>query len=961
MRCGIMFTAAGAATLVAMAGTAGGASGSAPVADEAAALRGELAALREKCVREGIPMGVADEFGVYNLTPEGKKVDELERRIAELTGGKEDLFAAARKAGWGTVPLGPKATISTKKTFAKSAELGGRKESKPGIAILRAGVRAAVVVSGGETEKALAEEFAWHLSEMAGEPFTVTVTAPEGTPSVIFGDAAAARAFGVDFDSLPDETAVVKRSGDRLFVGGTGAGASHALTYVLESLGCRYLWPGRLGKHIPRRSEIVLPEIDLVHTPVLETRAIRASDKLSERHAATTGALGFRKEEFEERQRKAWCDRPGNRDFWHWHGINDGRGTPGQLKGPGKYKWGHYFKDYIERYYDAHPDWFALQPDGTRKQSEKERPCLCMTNEGLIQETIENLVRDFADNPGAIAISACLPDGGHATPCMCEKCRALDSPDAPPRRYRVYSPAADVFDYVSLTDRVLWFMNRLADGVAERLPGKKLTTYAYSCYTDPPCWVKPSENLVILSVAGDYVNAYPRVDGGDSRGYARDIMAAWSGFGNVMLWRPNCIRGFNCVIPQNCSRRIFEDLETFKANGVVGTDFDANDEQWAIKGLGFYMTAKGHLNIDRLDYDTLLDDYCAAFGPAAAIVKEYFLALEKTTAAAADKRCGIEGYIDFFDPAPFDAILSRAAAAAASDPIALRRVNFLRVGLEYAHYVKRDKRSADAGDPDLMERLREYRAFMHRMYRNTDAFIAVNPRCIGFYDKSLRPLVAEGRSHVAAATNQVSVSFARGQWNPDDFFPAKSSRWDYVGQFDQRDDAIVNKCPDLPGDEIYKRYHDKVYASIVHKALISVPCTVSSRMMFDHRMAPIIVLADDLGWNEKHKCAEFRHHYEICLYDKGVNVWHHFFENGAQTWHKAASLALPEREWFRPGVVYDVRVTVTRNRHGQKEMRGEVGDYLFTFVNDEIPDYFHAGIIACEGRNFFYDFRVDPG
>ncbi len=953
MKCGIMCAAAGAAALAV--------SGATPsVADEASTLRGELAALREKCVREGIPMGVADEFGVYNLTPEGKKVDELERRIAELTGGKEDLFAAARKAGWGTVPLGPKATISTKKTFAKSAELGGRKESKPGIAILRDGVKAAVVVSGGETEKALAEEFAWHVSEMAGEPFTVTVTAPEGTPSVIFGDAAAARAFGVDFDSLPDETAVVKRSGDRLFVGGTGAGASHALTYVLESLGCRYLWPGRLGKHIPRRSEIVLPEIDLVHTPVLETRAIRASDKLSERHAATTGALGFRKEEFEERQRKAWCDRPGNRDFWHWHGVNDGRGTPGQLKGPGKYKWGHYFKDYIGRYYDDHPDWFALQPDGTRKQSENERPCLCMTNEGLIQETIDNLVRDFADNPGAIAISACLPDGGHATPCMCEKCRALDSPDAPPRRYRVFSPAAGVFDYVSLTDRVFWFMNRLADGVAERLPGKKLTTYAYSCYTDPPCWVKPSTNLVILSVAGDYVNAYPRVDGGDSRGYARDIMAAWSAFGNVMLWRPNCIRGFNCVIPQNCSRRIFEDLEAFKANGVVGTDFDTNDEQWAIKGLGFYMAAKGHLNIDRLDYDTLLDDYCAAFGPAAALVKEYFLALEKTTEEAADRRCGIEGYIDFFDPAPFDAILSRAAAAAAEDPIALRRVNFLRVGLEYASYVKRDKRSADAKDPNLMDRLREYRAFMHRMYRSDDAFVAVNPRSIGFYDKSLRPLVTEGRDLAAAATNEVSVSFSRGKWNPDDFFPAKSWRWDYVGLFDQLDDAIVNKCPDLPGDEIYKRHHDDVYASLVHKAVLAVPCIVSSRMMFDYRMAPIIVLADDMGWNEKHNCAEFRNHWEICLYDKGVNVWHHFFENGAQTWHKAASLVLPEREWFKPGVIYDVRVTVSRNRHGLKQLFVEVGDYMLTYVDAGIPDHFHAGIIACDGRNFFYDFRVEP-
>ncbi len=104
---------------------------------------------------------------------------------------------------------------------------------------------------------------------------------------------------------------------------------------------------------------------------------------------------------------------------------------------------------------------------------------------------------------------------------------------------------------------------------------------------------------------------------------------------------------------------------------------------------------------------------------------------------------------------------------------------------------------------------------------------------------------------------------------------------------------------------------------------------------------------------------EVRNHWEICLYDRGVNVWHHFFENGVQTWHKAASLVLPEREWFKPGVVYDLRVTVARNKHGLKEMRVEVGDYLLTYVDDGLPDRFHAGIIACDGRNFFYDFRVE--
>ena len=711
-------------------------------AGDAAALRREIDVLREKYALEKRTLGYADEFGVYHMTPEGKQIDELERRLKKLQGG--DALDAARRAGWGTVPLGPSGIIQVPKKFEKKAQLGPRAPFRPGLRLFGEGVTACVACPPGDTNRlAHAREFAYHLGEMTGATIRIADCAPgDSAPCVLFGGPAEAAAFGVDLATLPEDTAVVRRRGNVLFVGGTDAGASHALTYVLEAMGCRYIWPGRQGKVIPFKKSVVLPEIDLVHTSVLKMRAIRAPIELGERHGSCLRRLGFDPEAFEARQRALYCDHPGHRSFWHWHGVNDGKGTPGQKKGPGKYKWGHYFKDYIARYQEAHPEWFALQPDGTRTQCEKERPTFCLSNEELIEETIRNLVSDFKANPGAIALSACLPDGGHATPCLCEKCRRLDPPDAAPRTYRMYVPENAPFQYVHMTDRVLWFMNRLADGVVERLPGKKLTTYAYSYYTDPPRFVKPSSNLVILSVAGDYVNAYPRVDGGDSRPYAFENMAAWSSFGNELLWRPNCIRGFNCAIPQNCARRIFNDLETFKANGTIGTDFDAMDEQWALKGLTFYMTAKAHHNIDRLDFDTLFDDYCSAFGAAKDEIKKYFLELERTTEAAADRRCGILGYIDFFDPVPFGKILARAEKAVEHDPIARRRVQFLATGLAFARRLKRNKAASDAKSPALMSLLEDYRDFMKEQYEDDDAFIAVNIRRIPFYDHILRPLLS---------------------------------------------------------------------------------------------------------------------------------------------------------------------------------------------------------------------------
>ena len=257
------------------------AASSAASAESADALRREIADLRAKCEKANIPLGVADEFGVYHLTPEGKKVDELEQRLKALSGDGADPLEAGRMAGWGTTPLGPRRSIEVPKTFAKKPVLGGHPVRSPGIRLFGNGAKAAVVCAPRDKREcfALADEFAWHLSQMTGEPFAVIESAPGEGAAVVFGGAETAREFGVDIESLPDDAAVVKRKGDRLFVGGKYAGASHALTYVLESIGCRYLWPGKLGKFIPRRDEIVLPEIERL-VPILKENGgyIFASD-----------------------------------------------------------------------------------------------------------------------------------------------------------------------------------------------------------------------------------------------------------------------------------------------------------------------------------------------------------------------------------------------------------------------------------------------------------------------------------------------------------------------------------------------------------------------------------------------------------------------------------------------------------------------------------------------------------
>ena len=48
----------------------------------------------------------------------------------------------------------------------------------------------------------------------------------------------------------------------------------------------------------------------------------------------------------------------------------------------------------------------------------------------------------------------------------------------------------------------------------------------------------------------------------------------------------------------------------------------------------------------------------------------------------------------------------------------------------------------------------------------------------------------------------LEVNFSRGKWNRDDWTVVKSSRWDYVKEFVQADDNIVNPCPNACDEEL---------------------------------------------------------------------------------------------------------------------------------------------------------------
>ena len=200
---------------------------------------------------------------------------------------------------------------------------------------------------------------------------------------------------------------------------------------------------------------------------------------------------------------------------------------------------------------------------------------------------------------------------------------------------------------------------------------------------------------------------------------------------------------------------------------------------------------------------------------------------------------------------------------------------------------------------------------------------------------------------------EIKVDFSRGKWNPAEWLTFKSLRWEYTNGFDQMDDHIVNSSPvGMSDEELYAKHVTEVYSSIVYPQKVSGTVEISSTMSFDHLMAPLIVLTPELDKDDKGRHA-FKRHYEVVLYNEGLNVWHYTYENGKLAWHLAAFA----RAKFDPKRRYELKVEM---RKGKKEMRMtvECGGVKFGFEDPELPESFYAGVTGCEGRNRFYDFKL---
>jgi hypothetical protein len=382
---------------------------------------------------------------------------------------------------------------------------------------------------------------------------------------------------------------------------------------------------------------------------------------------------------------------------------------------------GHAFDDWYERYGKEHPEWFALQPDGTRLQI-GGRARLCVSNESLAAEVARDRLKYAEKHPGSYIPMA--PNDGGATNffCMCPECRKLDPANGPaiellfgkgPGRTQRWMGT-----YVSLTDRYVNFWNRVAAQVLAKSPDARFTTYAYSAYRDAPLSAALDPAYSVGFVGLTYLND----------GVRQEDLQRWNGWAaqaSSLYLRPNLLLQ-GASYPCNYAVEMAKDLAHCYQTGLVGADFDCITHDWATRGMVYYALARLLWNPGQPG-EEIVADYCrTGFGPAEKPVRRYFEELELATQdiarfSTAPNAGNIGQTREEEIDAPvltarerwerslpkaftaerlarMEAALNEARESAGNNETVRKRVDFLRVGLDYARLQTASYKAQQNGD-----------------------------------------------------------------------------------------------------------------------------------------------------------------------------------------------------------------------------------------------------------------------
>lgn len=347
---------------------------------------------------------------------------------------------------------------------------------------------------------------------------------------------------------------------------------------------------------------------------------------------------------------------------------------------------GHGFGDWWKKYSKSHPEYFALQPDGTRSGYPSPNTAkLCNSNPAVWDQWLFEVEEQIKADPGKYIFNVSPNDSWSSGHCVCEKCRAWDNPKG---EMVTYHWKGKKEDRPALSDAQVTFANTLARMLKKRFPDKEyyVQLHAYGLSRPPPVAAVPDDNVIISSVSNFHLT------GAESRPLHMSQFEGWAKKAKLMAWRPNIGNpaGFTWGMPDVDMTEAGKDFRFAADNKCISLYFDMLWGHWSTQGPYYYIIFQLAWN-PYINVQAVMDDYYKrAFGPASQELKQYWELMEKTRhdfVSRVPNKNRVFGLPSVYTPEFFakaGSLLEKAdAKLAGADDKYKKRVDFVRRGFEF--------------------------------------------------------------------------------------------------------------------------------------------------------------------------------------------------------------------------------------------------------------------------------------
>jgi len=373
-------------------------------------------------------------------------------------------------------------------------------------------------------------------------------------------------------------------------------GTRYAVCELLHRLGVRWFMPGDFGEIVPELKNITVDEMNVFEEPDFALR-----DYWS--HQKPDSTMTEEKIEWKIHNKMT----PRERGWFDYFGIpSDGSVVPLLPRDQ----------------FEEHPDWFALQADGTR-----DPKMACMTSPGMIDHMVKMIKKRASEGK---RVSAFAPVD-FAPRCFCERCAKMSTNfDGCGANSRNPLPEA------STSNEWFYFVNTIMNEVNKEYPEHLIATNGYYNRDIPPelTDLNKTNNLIVMfaNIFACTIHSYDKPDCWQMKRQGQMVKRWCELSDKVWIYNYNytMLVGNGTLTPM--VSRIRKNIPMLKEWGLFGM-FDQDEADWSLTGIPTRYVRTKLMWDTEVDVDAVLDDFFDKwFGAASRAMRAYYDALENAFA-----------------------------------------------------------------------------------------------------------------------------------------------------------------------------------------------------------------------------------------------------------------------------------------------------------------------------------------